>query len=150
MSGKITDENIIQETIRLVNEGMKVTIKVRGRSMLPFIVGDRDSVVLVKPVNKKKGDIVLAWCSPGHYVIHRIIKIDGQEVTLMGDGNLAGTEHCTLNDIKATATHVIRGDEGKQQPLDSLRMRLAATIWAMAKPIRRYLLYIVKRRLKIK
>lgn len=33
----------------------------------------------------------------------------------MGDGNLVGTEHCALSDIKAIATHVVGSDE---QPHD--------------------------------
>ena len=148
MEEKMSDNDIIQEAIRLVNEGMKVTLKVRGRSMLPFIIGGRDSVVLEKSVNSQPGDVVLAWCMPGHYVIHRIISIDGEKVTLMGDGNLAATEQCRLSDIKAKATHVIRGADDRQRPLYSRKMRRAAKMWQWAKPIRRYLLFIV--RLKIK
>ena len=55
-----SDESIMQEAIRLVGEGVSVTFPVNGRSMLPFIVGGEDSVVLVKPETLKVGDVVLA------------------------------------------------------------------------------------------
>ncbi len=148
MTENKSDNDIIQDVIRLVDEGMKVTMKVRGRSMMPFIVGDRDSLVLEKPGHVREGDIVLAWCEPGHYVVHRIVRIDGDRVTLMGDGNLAATEACRMGDIKAKATHVIKGDSGRQHSLYSLPRRWAATMWRWAKPIRRYLLYVFRRCIK--
>ena len=103
-----SDESIMQEAIRLVGEGVSVTFPVNGRSMLPFIVGGEDSVVLVKPETLKVGDVVLAQVEGGRYVVHRIVCLDGDAVTLMGDGNLAGREHCRLADVRARATHVVR------------------------------------------
>ena len=35
----MTDYDIIEEAIRLVREGVNVTLPVKGRSMLPFIIG---------------------------------------------------------------------------------------------------------------
>ena len=64
--------------------------------MLPFIVGDRDSVRLRKePV--AVGDAVLAEIAPGRYVLHRIISLVKDRVVLMGDGNLSGVETCGLS-----------------------------------------------------
>lgn len=87
-----TDNEIIQNAVRLVDEGLRVTFPVKGFSMLPFIIGSRESVDLVKPENLRVGDVVLAWVEGHRYVIHRIISIDGDRVTLMGDGNIAGHE----------------------------------------------------------
>ena len=42
----MTDNQIIDEAVRLVRDGVSVTLPVDGRSMLPFIVGGRESVVL--------------------------------------------------------------------------------------------------------
>ena len=105
----MTDDKIIEEAVRLVDEGVSVTLPVNGTSMLPFIIGGRESVVLQKPGQLQVGDVVLAWASPGRWVVHRIIRIDGNRVTLMGDGNIVGTEHCTLETVKAIATHVMDG-----------------------------------------
>ena len=71
----ITDEGIIEEAIRLVGEGVSVTLPVNGNSMLPFIIGGKESVILQKPVEPRVGDVVLAWVKGGYYVVHRIIAI---------------------------------------------------------------------------
>ncbi len=139
-----SDESIMQEAIRLVSEGVSVTFPVNGRSMLPFIVGGVDSVVLVKSETLKVGDVVLAQVEGGRYVVHRIVCLNGDAVTLMGDGNLAGREHCRLADVRARATHVV-GKGGKRRSLDSLGSRLAAKIWYAVLPFRRWLLAIYRR-----
>ncbi len=137
----MTDREIIDEVLRLVDDGVSVTLPVTGRSMLPFIVGGRDSVILQKPISPKRGDVVLALVDGRRYVVHRIIRIDGDRVTLMGDGNLAGVERCDFNDIKALATHVVTGD-GKRHYLYAPRRRFKARLWYWLRPVRRYLLAI--------
>ena len=140
----MTDNEIIEEAIRLVNEGVSVTLPVNGNSMLPFIIGGKESVILQKPEQLKVGDVVLAWADGYRYVVHRIIRIDGNSVTLMGDGNLIGTEHCTLNDIKAIATHVVDDKEHTHYLYNRWR-KSAAKIWFRLRPMRRYLLAIYRR-----
>ena len=134
---------IIEEAIRLVNEGVCVTLPVDGRSMLPFIIGGRESVILQKPRQPKIGDVVLAWVEGCRYVVHRIIRVDGENVTLMGDGNLSGTEHCTTGDLKAIATHVVSRD-GKRHDLYCPWRQRASRLWWHLRPIRRYLLAIYR------
>jgi len=150
----MTDKEIINEAIRLVEEGVSVTLPVNGRSMLPFIIGGRESVILQQPPKQgetrqdtaqlKLGDVVLARVEGSRYVVHRIIRIDGDRVTLMGDGNLVGTEHCRLSDIKAIATHVVGSDEQPHDLYTSRRM-LGVRLWWWLLPVRRYLLAIYKR-----
>ena len=107
----MNDNKIIEEAVRLVDEGISVTFPVNGNSMLPFVIGGKESIILQQPVAPKVGHVVLAWVNGDRYVVHRIIRIDGDNVTLMGDGNLADTECCTVGDIKAIATHVVDDDE---------------------------------------
>ena len=85
-----SDKVIIEEAIRLVDEGVSVTLPVNGQSMLPFIIGGKESVILQKPVEPKVGDVVLAWVEGCRFVVHRIISIKGNDVVLMGDGNIIG------------------------------------------------------------
>ena len=138
----MTDNEIIEEAIRLAREGVRVTFPVKGRSMLPFIIGDKDSVILRGPGVIDVGDVVLAWADGNRYVVHRIIRIDGDRITLMGDGNLT-TEHCTLNDIKARVTHVV--DDNKERDLHNRWRMLAARMWYWLRPVRRYFLAIYRR-----
>ena len=140
----MTDNEIIEEAIRLVDEGVSVTLPVNGNSMLPFIIGGKESVILQKPELPKVGDVVLAWADGYRYVVHRIVRIDGERVTLMGDGNLVGTEHCLLNDIKARVTHVVDEKERTHYLYKGWRKR-AAKMWYWLRPIRRYLLAIYRR-----
>ena len=139
----ITDELIMSETIRLVDEGLSVTLPVNGNSMLPFIIGGRESVILQKPQQPKAGDVVLAWVDGSRYVVHRIIRTDGNNITLMGDGNLAFTEHCTTGDIKAFVTHVVDA-RGRTHYIYNSWRTWAARVWYWLRPIRRYLLVVVR------
>lgn len=139
-----SEKDLIPEVIKLVDDGVCVTLPVEGRSMLPFIIGGRESVILQKPSDVMVGDIVLAWVDGCRYVIHRIIRIDGDHVTLMGDGNLVGTESCNLSDIKALATHVIDA-KGHRHDLYHWTRLLGAKVWWILRPVRRYLLAIYRR-----
>ena len=138
----MTDNEIIEEAIRLVREGVSVTLPVYGNSMLP--IGGKESVILQKPELPKVGDVVLAWADGYRYVVHRIIRINGDRVTLLGDGNLVGTEHCRVDDVKARVTHVVDA-KGRQHDLYHTWRRRAAKVWFWLRPIRRYLLAIYRR-----
>ncbi len=140
----ISDDAILLEAIRLVGEGVSVTFPVNGRSMLPFIAGGRDSVILEPPREPGIGDIVLAKTDAGHFVIHRVVSMDERSVTLMGDGNLAGREHCDRQEIYATVRFVI-GPGGKRRSLATFRSRTAVKIWYILLPLRRYLLWIYRK-----
>jgi hypothetical protein len=140
----VSDSIIIENAISLVNEGMRVTFPVKGYSMLPFIIGGRESVDLVRPETVEVGQVVLAWVEGCRYVVHRIISIDGERVTLMGDGNIAGVEHCTLADVKALAINVVT-PAGKHNPMyNSWRVR-ASHLWWRLLPVRRWILAIYRR-----
>ena len=138
------DNEIIEEAVRLAREGVNVTLPVNGNSMLPFIIGGKESVILHSQGGiVDVGDVVLAWVDGSRYVIHRIIRIDGDRITLMGDGNLT-TEHCALSDIKARVTHVVSADNKKLDLYSRWRV-LGAKWWYWLRPIRRYLLAIYRR-----
>ena len=140
----MTDEIIIHEAIRLVDEGVSVTFPVKGYSMLPFIIGSRESVILQKPQVVRLGDVVLAWVDDCRYVVHRVIGIEGEHVILMGDGNIVGVEHCLLGDVKALATHVVDA-KGRKHDLYAPWRQRASRLWWHMRPVRRYILAIYRR-----
>ena len=140
----MTDEIIIHEAIRLVDEGVSVTFPVKGYSMLPFIIGGRESVILQKPQVVRLGDVVLAWVDDCRYVVHRVIGIEGERVILMGDGNIVGVEHCLLGDVKALATHVVDA-KGRKHDLYAPWRQKASRLWWQMRPVRRYILAIYRR-----
>ena len=127
----------------LLQEGHTATLRVRGNSMRPFLEDRRDSIVLTSVTHIEVGDAVLAEIAPGKYVFHRIIAIDGDNVTLMGDGNVRGTEHCTKADVKANALAVVR--KGKEYSTDGRRWMRYSKAWMRLTPVRRWLLAIHRR-----
>ena len=98
---KVTVPNAVMlgMAVELLKEGHTAVIMTKGNSMLPFIRGDRDSVELTAPGALAEGQIALAQLSPGRYVLHRIISLDGGKVRLKGDGNLVGEEMCRPEDV---------------------------------------------------
>lgn len=113
---QLPNEIFIPEIARLINEGKQVLFTPTGVSMRPFIEGGVDNVTLVKPETLHVGDIVLAEVQPQHYVLHRIYALDGNSVTLMGDGNVLGTEHCQQGDVLAKVI-AIHSPKGRNKPL---------------------------------
>ena len=140
----MSDNEILESAISLVNEGLSVTFPVKGRSMLPFIIGSRESVIFVQPGTPAVGDVVLAWVEGCRYVVHRIIQIDGDKVVLMGDGNIAGVEHCLLSDVTALAVNVVT-PRGKHNNLYAPWRVNASRLWWRLLPIRRWILAIYRR-----
>ena len=132
----LPNEVLLEEAGQLLNEGREVVFTPLGSSMLPFIRGGKDSVTLRKKDTAEVGDIVLVRL-PGRYVLHRIIALDGEKVTLMGDGNLVGTEICTLADIMGTVTLIQRG---KRSVVPG-----NGRFWRVLKPFRRYILGVYRR-----
>ena len=76
-----------EDTIREVLEsGGEFRMYPRGVSMLPLLVQDRDSVVLVKPKGDLKvNDIAFFVRDDGSYVLHRVLKAENGNYTLCGD-----------------------------------------------------------------
>ena len=143
----VSNAILLGETKRLLKEGKKVTIKVKGNSMLPFLHGDRDSVELIPTENYQHGDIVLAEVKEDHYVLHRILSMDGNEpeakVILMGDGNIKGVETCKVKDLIGKVACIYK--KNKQIDPNTDEERKKAEIWLRLRPIRRWILAIYKR-----
>ena len=105
---ELPNELLLKEVRALLAEGRDVTLRVRGVSMRPFLEDRRDRIVLTKPQECKVGDAVLAEIAPGRYVYHRIVAIEGDKVTLKGDGNVWGTEECRIENLAASTQMLIR------------------------------------------
>lgn len=107
MQVTLPNEILIGEVGELLARGKEVVLMTKGWSMNPFIIGERDSVLLKKTGKLEPGDIVLAEVYPQKYVLHRVIAIEGDSITLMGDGNIAGKEHCKKDNILGTVQKII-------------------------------------------
>ena len=73
---RVDTEAYLKAVSALIAEGREVTVPVRGGSMNPFLVDNRDCVLLVPvPERLRRGDIVLFRRSSGQYVLHRIVAV---------------------------------------------------------------------------
>lgn len=132
---------LLDEVAHLLSEGRDVTMVPKGVSMLPFIRGDKDSVVLRKKNVVRVGDIVLARFG-GKYVMHRVVAVEGNSVTLMGDGNLQGVEQGDMSEVCGTVVEIV-------SPKGCHRKPSKGKLWRRLLPVRRYLLKIDRKWHKI-
>ena len=139
---EIPNEILLGLAREMIEEGHSATISVKGYSMRPFLENQRDKVKLEPCIELKKLDAVLAEISQGHYVLHRVIAVNGQDVTLMGDGNVRGTEQCRISDVAGVVTEYIRPNRIIMASDKRLIRRIR--IWQRLLPIRRYLLFVYK------
>lgn len=121
--------SIVRDTLL---EGKTVRVAVNGQSMLPFFRSG--STITLRPVRDediRKYNVVMA--DAGHaYVVHRIVEIGKESITLLGDGNLRGTECVTRDKIYGV--------------VDCSRTHLFfAKLWVWLRPLRRFPLAIFRR-----
>lgn len=126
-----------------IKDGHTATISVKGYSMRPFLEHLRDKVLL-EPVTRPLAvnDAILAEINPGHYVLHRIIKLEGSSITMMGDGNIGQTETCTTSDVVGIVSEYIRPN--RTIKADSPELQRKIRLWRRLLPMRRLLLVIYK------
>ena len=131
---------LLPQVVSMLEEGHTVTLPLRGFSMRPFLEDGRDKALLRKPERINVGDAVLAEIAPKHYVLHRIVDIQGDKVTLRGDGNI-NVERCRLSNVKATAVGFYRKGRKKLDSTSGRKWRIYSWVWTRLLPLRRYLLF---------
>ena len=124
-------ETLVRRDFESLKEGKVIAIVPEGISMLPFIKGGEDRVFLLKKARVEVGDIVLVEYK-GKRILHRVYAMDGEKITLMGDGNLEGTEQVTATEVLGTVIELVHN--GRQ------RKPSKAWLWRKLLPCRRILL----------
>lgn len=141
---ELPNDKLLPLVREYVAEGENVIISVKGFSMRPFLEHLRDRVKLSPWTELHVGDAVLAEIAPGHFVLHRIIEIrNGRELTLMGDGNIRGTESCTVDDVCGVVTEYLRPN-GHVLAASDEKLQRRIRLWRRLLPIRRALLFFYK------
>lgn len=121
--------------------GQRVRMTVNGSSMLPFI-RDNDTVEL-EPLRSlpAKYDVVLAQSPDKRYVLHRVIRIEGEVFFLRGDANLHVEGPFTVSDALGRVTTFYH--RGRAHELNSGVWRLAGRVWTCCHPLGSRLLRFV-------
>ena len=146
----VSNDTFFEEVIALLREGKKVTVPAKGESMLPFIVGGVDSVVLegvdggapagtvLKAANV--GDVVL-FRADGRFILHRIIYKDNDKALceIQGDGILRAKDLCDCDQIDGRVITVLKGGVTPVD-VDSPSYRRKVWLWMNTVLIRRILL----------
>lgn len=129
----LSNRILFEEARKELTEGRSVTLSVQGQSMLPFFQsGSRITLRPLRDGDLRRGNVVLGETDNGHFVVHRIYRIDEETVTLLGDGNLVGTETIPRNRIYGIVNC-------------GVLHRWAALIWMRMRPLRRYPLAALRR-----
>lgn len=146
MKKTIAGEVLIPEVAVLIREGRTVTLTARGHSMNPFIVHDRDRIVLspCEDSDLQPGAVVLAETDAHRYVLHRIVRRRGNSLLLQGDGNVRQTEQTDTGRVLARMTAVIRKEQ--TYPTDGTTWKLYSCVWRWLTPVRRWLLAAYRRK----
>jgi hypothetical protein len=149
---RLPNEIIIPQVAQLVQEGKSVTLPLRGYSMRPYLEDGRDKGLLVKVTDPLKvGDVILAQIGTTlsesqeeevpRYALHRIVRIEGDNITMYGDGNFS-PEHIKRQDVLAIAKGFYRKGSNHLDSVDTLHYKVYWHSWVALRPVRRYLLLL--------
>ena len=140
MSKQITinKEQMFEEISKLIAEGKTVSLTAKGYSMNPFLFHMRDQITLGPWTDSdiRRGAVAFVRDLRGNILIHRIIKREGNIITLEGDGNIGQTEKATLDGIAGIMHSVTR--KNRIYTSKSLVWRTYSWIWMALRPLRLY------------
>lgn len=133
MKRTVSNRLLFSEAREELLAGRQVTVRVLGQSMLPFFrSGSRITLRPLREGDLQRGHVVLGETDNGHFVVHRILDVADDLVTLLGDGNTVGTEAIPRERIYGI--------------VDCGRLHLwLAERWMRLRPLRRYPLAVLRR-----
>lgn len=131
----------------LVPTGERFKIVVTGYSMLPLLGYGCDTIVVRRTDNEEPlmGRITMFRAKDRHIIVHRVIAVDGDNITFQGDGNPYQREYAKRSDVVGVVEEVIRED-GRTVSCTTPRWRCRERVW-LSQPtiVRRYALAILRR-----
>ena len=141
----LTTRLFFEQVEAMLAAGHEVQIRMKGHSMRPLLRSERDQVVLTPctdPARLQPGDVVLFRCY-GRHILHRIVRRDGERLTLAGDGNYRITEQSTFCVVVGFVVCVIRAT-GRVVSCDSPGWQLRSRLWLAIPPwLRRQVLRVL-------
>lgn len=148
MAKVVDTKEYLDMVCQLLAEGnTDVPVPVAGSSMVPFLIHG-DTVYLNRIDGAlKKGDVVLYTRPTGQYVLHRIVKVNGDGSFLMlGDAQQELERIGSADQIHARATRAVH--KGAPMASRSPRWWFYATVWIWVWPWRYRLMSIFSRKKK--
>lgn len=120
----------IQEVL---NHGGEFRLYPKGRSMLPLIRQEKDSVVLKKRIDQpnvplKRKEIAFYRRDSGQFVLHRVMRIERDGTyTMCGDNQLYLEKNIRADQVIGYVDGIYKKD--RLLSLTSLRYRLYVLVW---------------------
>lgn len=123
--------------------GREVSFRLKGTSMFPLLRNGKDVVLLAHcaPESLKPMDVVL-FRYKGKHLLHRIIRRDGDNLLLQGDGSIVAKETCSVHEVVGKVFQV-RRPSGKTISVESLQWRFFGRLWRNLGFIRKCLLRVL-------
>lgn len=127
----------LSNTKKELAAGKTVITYTKGVSMQPLLYEGKTSVV-IKPLSRplKKGDLPLYILADNRYVLHRIIKIEGNMVYTRGD-NCISCEKVPMERIIGIVTEIYR--KGRTIKVTDRGYQCYVFFWNLIYPIRQFL-----------
>lgn len=137
---KIANDVYIPMLKELVEEGKEVSMMISGSSMNPFLIHQRDYILMKKPQDPlKSGDMVFFQRRDGAYVMHRIHHIDQDgRLFIIGDAQSKMEGPINQEQVFAIVTKVQR--KGKWITVGDFWWEFFEHIWLHLIPFRRMLM----------
>lgn len=126
----------------ILANGQDVKMQITGGSMLPFLAGRRDNIVL-SPIfaEPKRGDIVFYQRDNGQYILHRIWKSDRKgRYHLIGDAQKLIEYPVRRDQIFAVVKSAER--KGKTVTESDMIWKFFSTVWLILRPFRRFIMMV--------
>ena len=128
---------VLETLLEQLQQGRKVTIPMKGRSMQPFLrPGDRVTLRPFELRELRRGMIILAR-QDTQMLLHRVLRFDERQCWLAGDNNLVQQEAVAVADVLAIAVKINRA--GQIWYLDEPWRYQLGLAWYKARPLRRVL-----------
>ena len=107
----VSPETVMEPLLELLKEAEAVPLVVSGSSMAPFLAHGRDTVYLSKVTQPPgRGDVVLYQRNNGKFVLHRVLRVEGEVYTMLGDAQTVAEPGIHREQIRAVVTAVRRKD----------------------------------------
>ena len=135
-----------------INISERFQLEISGRSMLPFMGYDGDKIIVRRISHDENinGRIVLCRVTERKYVAHRVIRIEGDMITMRGDGRLTYDKPIPRTCVVGIVESVVRKG-GRVKSCATHTWRICEHLW-LCQPtfIRRCSLGIIRRFIDLK
>lgn len=143
---QIDNDTFFRTIAELLSRGEEVAFRLRGNSMLPLLRDGRDTVIVAPcdPQQVAPHDVLL-FRHHGRYILHRLVRREGERLLLAGDGNYRTTEQCTTAEVVGRLV-AVRRPSGAVLRCDSRSWRLRSRCWTALPALVRRILLAIRRR----